>query len=123
MAALDPGRAAEAARLYLSGMTSREAGAAVGADNTTVLRWLREAGIETRRRGPRGLPDVDGARIVAMHDEDGLSFAEIGRRTGMTRRGTSNRYRAAKGIPRPDRMADRPLEAQRLAQGYAHRGT
>ena len=124
MTALDAGRAAEAARLYLSGMTSREAGAAVGADNTTVLRWLQDMGIETRRTGPRGRTDVDGDAIVRMRDREGLSFAEIGRRTGMSRRGASNRYRAAKGISRPDRMswmADLPIEAQRRAQGYAGR--
>jgi len=121
MAALDPGRAAEAARLYLSGMSAREAGAAVGADSTTVLRWLWEAGIKTRRTGPRGRSDVPDGVITRMRERQGLSFAEIGRRTGMSRRGASQRYQAARNIPRPGRMADAPFEVQRLAQGYAPR--
>jgi hypothetical protein len=115
MRAVDESRAAEAARLYASGMTSREAGAAVGADSTTVIKWLAGLGVETRRKGPRGRADVPDRLILEMRDDEGMTFAEIGRATGMSRRGAGNRYRAIRGIPRPDRITD-PAEAARLAR-------
>ena len=96
----DEERAARAVALYSSGMTAREAGAEVGADNTTVIAWVGEA---TRRRGPRGRTDVASEVILRLHDEEHLSFAAIGETVGMSKTGARMRYYAAIGKPRPER--------------------
>lgn len=96
----DDSRAAEASRLYRAGLDTRAVAAQLGADPRTVARWL---GDDVRRRGPRGRVDVRDAKILDLHDREGLSFEEIGRRVGMSKTGVRMRYYALIGRSRPDR--------------------
>lgn len=97
--ARDEGRVAEAARLYLSGMTRDQVAAQMGVRGTTVSRWL---GNEVRRRGPRRRP-VPDAKILDMRDRQGLSYRQISALTGMSASGVRQRYWAVTGRPRADR--------------------
>lgn len=98
---------AEAARMYLPppdglGMTRDQVARALHVEGPTVGRWL--AGI-IRPRGPRKRADVRDDRILELRDRDGLSFAEVGRRVGMSKTGARMRYYAITGRPRSKRTA------------------
>ena len=96
----DESRVAEAARLYLSGMTRDQVARELHVEGPTVGRWL--AGI-IRPRGPRKRADVRDDRILELRDRDGLSFAELGRRVGMSKTGARMRYYAITGRERPEK--------------------
>jgi len=56
----DEARAAEAARAYSSGLTTRQIGEQLGADPRTVARWV---GDDLRPRGPRPRADVADSQV------------------------------------------------------------
>jgi transposase-like protein len=106
----DEGAAAQAAALYSSGQTTREIAARLGVDPRTVARWVGDA---VRARGPRPRTGAEtDALIVELRDHPAVpagkpvSFAEIGRRAGMSRTGVRMRYYALTGKRRPDRRRD-----------------
>lgn len=90
----DPARVAEARRLYHGERLTRgQVAARLGVDESTVSRWLAGA---LRRRGRARRADVDDARIVAMRDEERLSWRQIGAGVRMSASGAQKRYEAAK---------------------------
>jgi hypothetical protein len=102
----DAGRIAEAARLYHSArLTEAEVARVLRVNERTVRRWL--AGT-TRRTGPRGRTEVKDRAILDFRQREGLSFAEIARRTGMSTTGARMRYYALTGRERPDRPRTAP---------------
>jgi hypothetical protein len=97
----DTDRIAEAARLYHSAhLTEAEVARVLLVNERTVRRWLDGT---TRRTGPRGRTEVKDQAVLDFRDREGLSFAEIGRRTGMSTTGARMRYYALTGRERPDR--------------------
>ena len=85
----DDSRAAEAARLYASGQTTREIAAEMGVDPRTVARW---AGDAIRRRGPRGRTDITDETIWSLrYGPEKLSYQAIADRTGLARTGVRKR--------------------------------
>lgn len=99
---IDTAQVEEARRLGDLGLTSYAIASQVGVHSTTVQRWL---GVNAAR-GPRGRIDVTDERIRCLRDRECLSFAEIGRRTGMSKTGARMRYYALTGRPRPDRCGE-----------------
>lgn len=83
---------------YRAGATTREIADGMAVSPTTVARWVGEL----RRTGPRGYTGVPDSRIVVLR-ESGLSFAEVGRRVGMSKTGVQHRYRIATEGARRDR--------------------
>ncbi|MGH3190672.1 MAG: hypothetical protein ACRDOL_26105 [Streptosporangiaceae bacterium] len=98
------GKAAEAARLYASGLSSREVGAALGVDGTTIVRWL---GGSTRPRGRRPRPGTADTAVVRALEDRRLSWAEVSARTGLTRTGARKRYKGITGREPPHRLPGR----------------
>lgn len=75
----DEGRAAEAARLLASGLGYGEIAERLGADRSTVRRWLGA--------GSRGRPrsaGISDEQIEAMR-EDGASYAAIAEQAGVSK--------------------------------------
>lgn len=70
--------------LHRAGKTTREIAAVVGADPTTVARWVRNAG-EQRRRGNRGRGDVSDIRIRELRFTHQWSIPQIVEATGLSR--------------------------------------
>ena len=97
----DEARVAEAKRLYGLGLTTYAVAAQIGADPSTVRRWVGDL---TRRRGPRGRLDVADHLILDLKDREGLSFREIARRVHMSPTGARMRYYALMGRERPERQ-------------------
>lgn len=90
----DPARVAEARRLYHADrLTRKQVAKRMGVDEATVSRWLDG---ELRPRGRHRRTDVDDARIVAMRDEERLSWRQIGAGVRMAPSGVQKRYEAAK---------------------------
>ena len=88
----DEGRAAEAARLYATGLDTRQIGEQLGADPRTVARWV---GDEVRRRGPRGRTDVSDKTVWQLrYGAEKLGFDAIAKRTGLSK--TAVRKRLAR---------------------------
>lgn len=94
-------RPAIARAAYAAGATTREIADSLGVSPTMVSRWVGPDAL--RRTGPRGRADVRDARIVELRDA-GMSFAEIGRRVGMSKSGVTHRYRIATEGARRDRV-------------------
>ena len=93
-------RIAEARRRYRGGESTWDLAAAMHVDQRTVRRWLAD---EVRRRpGRPARPDVRDAKILGLRKE-GLSYAEIGRRIGMSPTGVRMRHYALISRARPDR--------------------
>jgi alkylhydroperoxidase family enzyme len=98
----DASRRDEARRLYAAGASFAEIAAQLGADRRTVQRWCADL---VRRPGPRPNPAVTNERIIEMRDVEGLSYAQIATLTALgSWTSARERYRAAKGIARPDRQ-------------------
>jgi transposase-like protein len=76
----------EIGRLYRSGMTVAEVAAAAGLSDTTTRRRLREAGVESRSRGPapRQVPGNRDWRIVTVYLTSGKTAAEIAAKEGVS---------------------------------------
>jgi hypothetical protein len=96
----DEAKVAEAARLYLSGMTRQQVAREMRVNDSTVSRWLADV---IRPRGPRPRADVRDALILSLKDREGLSFEAIGRRVHMSKTGARMRYYSLTGRERPDR--------------------
>lgn len=101
---------AEAARLYRSGLTSRDIAAQLGVDSTTVIRWMDPH--LTRRRGPRGRADVIDEQIVTLVDR-GMRFDDVADAVGMSRTGVRKRYYAAVGRP----VSRQPISDAEVPEG------
>lgn len=93
-------RIAEAVRLYADGATTREVAALLGVRDTTVGRWVGDA---ARPRGRRKRDDVTDADVIAMREEDELSWNEMAATLRMSRTGVRMRYAQASGQGRPGR--------------------
>lgn len=76
---------------YRKGATTREVGAALGLDESTVRRALRANGVERRRLGPRGRTDVQTELLVQLCEE-GLTWQEIADEVQMSTSGVRRRY-------------------------------
>jgi hypothetical protein len=100
----DDKRAAQAAALYSSGQTTRQIGAALGADPRTVARWVGGA---VRPRGPRPRTDAETDALILELRSGAApsSFQAIGAEVGMSKTGARMRYYALTGRPRPERKA------------------
>jgi hypothetical protein len=103
----DEAKVAEARRLYGLGLTTYAIAAQVHADPRTVQRWLGDL---IRPAGPRKRADVRADAVLDLRDREGLNWAEIGRRVGMSRTGARMRYYALIGRERPERakLHERP---------------
>lgn len=105
----DESRREDARRLYAAGVPVAEIAARFGIGQRHLRRWC--AGIE-RPRGPRPNPAVTDERVIYLRDVEGLSYAQIAAQTGLASwTSARERYRAASGLPRPDRPA--PQNRQR----------
>jgi DNA-binding transcriptional regulator YiaG len=71
--------------------------AQLGVDRRTVSRWV--AG-DARKRGPQPRPDLHDQKIRELRDQ-GLSYAETGRRLGVPWTTVRNRWYAINGRQRP----------------------
>jgi DNA invertase Pin-like site-specific DNA recombinase len=81
--ARDEGRVAEAARLYATGLGTRQIGARLGTDPRTVARWLGDG---VRRQGSRGRTDVSDRQVLDLrHGPPKLGYDAIARRTGLSK--------------------------------------
>jgi hypothetical protein len=97
----DESRRAEARRLYAAGTSSAEIAVQLVTDRRTVQRWCEGL---VRGPGPRPNPAVSNERIIEMREVEGLSYAQIASLTALGNwTSARERYRAAKGIARPDR--------------------
>jgi DNA-binding transcriptional regulator YiaG len=85
----DEALVAEARRLYGQGLTTYATAARLAVNPRTVQRWLAGA---TRPPGRRKRPGVRDSLILRLRDQDGLTWAEIARRAGMSRTGVRKRY-------------------------------
>lgn len=92
----DEAKRAEARRLAGLGIPRGEIAARLGANRSTVTRWLGSQG----RTGPARRRDVPDAKILDLRDRQSLSWAEVARLTGMSESGAKQRYQAIKGLPR-----------------------
>jgi hypothetical protein len=68
----------------------------------TTAENLRRAG-RASQPGPRGRADVSAERIRRLHEEEHMSFAQVGELVGMSKTGVRMRYYALTGRERPDR--------------------
>jgi transcriptional regulator with XRE-family HTH domain len=84
----DAAKVEQARQLYATGAHAREIGEKLGVHATTVQRWLAGS------MRPAGTPRAPAAdeEIARLREVEGLSFAEIGQRVGMTRSGAGKRY-------------------------------
>lgn len=97
----NPAQVEEAVRLYHSlRLTEAEVARVMQVSERTVRRWL--AGT-ARSTGPRRRTSVNDTLILDLKDREGLSFAEIGRRAGLSKTGARMRYYALTGRERPER--------------------
>ena len=98
----DDAKREEARRLYAAGQPSAAIAAQLGADRRTVQRWCADI---ARPRGARPNPAVSDERVIEMREAEGLSNAQIASLTALGNwTSARERYRAAKGIARPDRQ-------------------
>jgi hypothetical protein len=88
----DTARTEQARRMYAGGLTTRQIGAQLETDPTTVARWL---GDDLRRRGARPRPDVTDERVRELRfGAEKLSYEAIAARTGLSK--TAVRQRIAR---------------------------
>lgn len=78
--ALDRSKVERLVELYESGMTAKDAGAAVGVARPTALKYLHAAGVEIRRQ--RGAVDIEVMK--KMYLEDDLATKVIGEKLGVS---------------------------------------
>jgi DNA-binding transcriptional regulator YiaG len=97
----DESRITEAVRLYHEERLTRdEVARRLGVRGRTVSYWLDG---EARSRGRRKREDVSDDEILALRDQDHLSFREIALTTGLSKTGVRMRYYSLTGRQRPDR--------------------
>ena len=79
----DERRAAEAVRLYSSGLTCRQVARKLLADPRSVAGWV---GDDLRKRGTRPRTDVTDAQVWELrYGEEKCSYEEIARRTTLSK--------------------------------------
>jgi transposase-like protein len=76
--------------LHRSGKTTRDISAVIGADASTIAKWIRDAG-EQRQRGTRKREDISDVRIRELHFTHGWTPSQIAKATGMSRGGVRKR--------------------------------
>lgn len=70
--------------LHRAGKTTREIAAVVGADHSTIAKWVRAAG-EQRTRGTRKRADVSDIRIRELRYTHKWTPTKIAAATGLSR--------------------------------------
>lgn len=80
---------------YLAGQTSRQVAATHGVDPQTVMRWVRQAGHEPRKRGQKPTAPVE--QILTLRRKNKLPWGQIAAATSMSRTGARRAYEAATG--------------------------
>ena len=98
----DETKAAKARALIQDGSSVRAAADVLSVHPSTVQRWTSDISRPPGRPKQAGTPDDV---VVRLKDQDGLSFEEIARRTGMSKTGVRTRYYAVTGRQRPGRVA------------------
>jgi orotate phosphoribosyltransferase-like protein len=96
---IDPTTRETARALAGSGMSHKDIAAELNVARTTVTRWLGAA-------RPQGRPSdeaVTDADVIRLRDQEHLSWRQVAACTGLSTMGALNRYRRAKGLPRPER--------------------
>ncbi len=83
-------------RGYTDGRTVTELARDVARSPSTIYKWLEEAGVPRRPRGPVPLGHVADATVIALRDTYGLRWDRIGAALDMSRTGARRRYRVAK---------------------------
>ena len=88
---------------YESGASIRAVARELNVSSSTVIRWLKQHGVEIRRKLKRPTKSL----LARMYWEEGLSTAEIARRTGTTNAGVVHNWMTKYGIPQ--HRAGRPI--------------
>ena len=96
---------------YDAGATTRQLAAVHGVDESTIRRWLRDAGAVMRRRGERPALDPESIRGQV---EDGEPLASIAASLGVSEGAV--KYAALRIEPRTTRMPPGPRRSLRRAE-------
>lgn len=80
---------------YLDGASARDVAAKFGVSESTVRRWLAQAGAPLRSRGAPRIDDTPDEDLLRMRRE-GMTVEAIARRLGMTKSGAERRITAAR---------------------------
>lgn len=105
--AITPAEIAEAIRLYQSGLTARQVGAALGRSESGIHRVLVDAEVTMRKSGDYGHPGRDQAQhLRALMAQHGVTAAQVRAWADATGRD------CPRGGPPPQRLVEAYLTAQ-----------